>query len=289
MKKTITQLTLILISSCLYGQILDGNFEKWDTAFYWENPPFSQFEIVPRDWQSNNQIHPDWHPFLVSTPASQSDESPFGDYSLQLESKDAGIDSYGSGILFQDISAESVTEISYWLKCDVLIDVSGCMVEIFGLGQGLDLIYQDSIYEEHTDFNHYSVSLPDINTANYDSIRLQFRAIGNGGFTDEPLGFTRILIDGVEARTSTSTSNLSSKDANIFPNPTSGLLSIESTDSNILQISLTDTDGKELLAKTCNKQACELDISNQPTGLYLVQIQFANGDREIRRVFKNSL
>ena len=286
MRKLSLFLTTFIAISSLSAQISDGSFEKWDTAFYCTTPAFSQYELVPQVWESNNAIHPDWHPFLVSTPASQSLESPFYDFSMQLESSATlGIDDGGPGILYQDISNESLTGISYWLKCDSLSGASGCIVEIFGIDQGLELLFQDSINEQQSTFQKYDVTASEFNAANYDSLRLQFRAVGYFGLTDNPIGFTRMLIDEVEASFLSNTSDLNPTEAIIFPNPSSGLLILESS-KPISKIRLIDTQGREVISETCQKQNCELDISNQPNGLYTIHILFANGTEGINRVIK---
>ncbi len=285
--KILLYLLLITCTKCLFGQVLDGSFEKWDTAYHWVLPVNSQYELVPQVWKSNNEIHPDWHPFLVSTPASQSLESPFNDFSLKLESiASIGIDEGGPGILFQDIPLESIFEISYWMKCDSLAETSGCIVEVFGIDEELKLIYQDSISKQHAAFQKYTISYSDLNPFNYDSIRLQFRAVGYVGLTDKPLGYTRMLIDEVEANYLSSSSELNETNAKLYPNPATSHLTVESLNQLISTIDLMDSNGRKLKSKNCQNNTCELELTDQPNGEYFVKIKFDDEITEIKRFIK---
>jgi hypothetical protein len=88
----------------------------------------------------------------------------------------------------------------------------------------------------------------------------------------------------VEDSTETDTSDIADivdkpepKSIKIYPNPTSGKLTIEIS-GNIEEIFLADMSGK-LLEKynTANQERLDLNISQYPNGIYLVQ--FNDGER----------
>ena len=290
MKILIAIFSLLIILPDSNAQIKDGNFEKWDTAFYWILPVNSQYEIVPRIWDSNNQIHPDWHPFLVSTPASRSDQSPIDEFSAKVESKSCGIDACYSGWMFQDIPLKNLDEISFWAKCDSLSGNSGCFIEVFGFNEtdNLEVIYLDSIKEENSEFFRYLIKVDDLTSVDYDSIRLQFRAKGVGGF-EEPhlLGHTIFLIDGVE---SSYLSNLNNPDTEmtVFPNPFSKELEIKYSRSKNLNIEIVDMFGILIRKFSCDDGKCKVNLNELRDGVYFIKTSDEYNSTRVQKIIKKS-
>ncbi len=63
----------------------------------------------------------------------------------------------------------------------------------------------------------------------------------------------------------------------VFPNPTSGRISIISSQVTILKIILHDITGKELMSQDKFKANNSIEISNYPDGVYLLEIQTDKG------------
>jgi len=271
-----------------FAQIEDGSFEKWDTAYYWILPVNSQYELVPSIWKSNNEIHPDWHPFLVSTPASRSEESPVDEFSAKVASRACGIDACYSGWMYQNIPLKNLNEISFWIKCDSLYRRSGCFIEVFGFNnpENLDVIYTDSIKEENLDFFEYSINVGDFSSIEYDSIRLQFRAKGVIGFEEEHLlGYTILLVDGVESKY-LSKSNEEKEGIILFPNPFSNKLNIESTISDNIEIEILDLFGRTIKKSQCSNGNCKLDLEELVAGVYFLRTKNKKGAILVRKILK---
>jgi Secretion system C-terminal sorting domain len=72
----------------------------------------------------------------------------------------------------------------------------------------------------------------------------------------------------------TSIEELSEMGINVFPNPTSDILKIESNGKT--EITLFDIAGKTMLAKSFNSSNEELNLQNLPTGQYLLRVQKGN-------------
>lgn len=79
-----------------------------------------------------------------------------------------------------------------------------------------------------------------------------------------------------------SLSELEKNNAHIYPNPTSGLIQIE-TNKEINSAVLMDLRGKEI--QKINYTGA-LDATNQPEGMYLVRIEFADGQTETQKIIK---
>lgn len=287
MKIQIIVLTVILGSS-LNAQIIDGNFEKWDTAFHWVLPVNSQYELIPRYWKSNNEIHPDWHPFLVSTPASQSEESPFDEFSLKLESSATiSIDESGTGILYQDIPSKKLDQISFWMKCDSILNDAGCYIELYGINNTLNLIYKDSIIEQQTNFENYIIRPNPSMVNDYDSIRIQFIAKGYNGLGENYVSHTQMLIDKVEVEYLSNIEQLETNKLNIFPNPTDDKISIESKGQEIKMIQLINSDGKIIKKVFYPNNINTLEIKNFAKGVYILKTTFMNNHYQLNKIIKN--
>lgn len=288
MKQIIIILLLLISSFPVFAQVQDGFFEQWDTVYHSMYQINGIFEIVPSVWKSNNEPNPDWSLTAFSTPATRYEESPIDEFSLKLESKALALDAWYSGELYQDISLQDLSQISFLAKCDSLSQNSGCFIEIFGIQQNesLELIYQDSIIEEEEFFSNYLIDVGSFTSSNFDSIRLQFRAKGAGGFEDEHLiGHTTFLIDGVESKYLTNTIDLKS-DLILRPNPVSQYFEINSSDQNINKIVVYDFIGNMHSVSKCFSKNCIIDMNELNKGMYNVLIEFENGTKRLEKVIK---
>lgn len=63
----------------------------------------------------------------------------------------------------------------------------------------------------------------------------------------------------------------------IFPNPTTGKMFIDANNININKIAVTDYLGKPVLDSE-KKNGKEIDISNYPDGIYLIEINTQRGN-----------
>lgn len=63
----------------------------------------------------------------------------------------------------------------------------------------------------------------------------------------------------------------------IYPNPSNGLITIKSLEVDIRIIIIHSANGKEILNKTVNNKIYSIDLSELPSGVYLVSIQTGSG------------
>lgn len=262
--------------NALFCQIEDGNFEKWDSV--WHLQIDNLFELVPSDWNTNNEIHPEWNPFLFSTPVIRSEDSYLEEYSALVESKAKSIDAWYSGILYQDIPLKNLNQLEFWIKCDSLSGNSGCFIEVFGINDFNEnqIIYQDSIKQETLDFEKYTVKVDDFVSVAYDSIRLQFRAKGAGGFKDASLlGHTIMLVDGVKSNYLSSTNDFDNH-LLICPNPIGEEMTIQSKFENITSVEMYSITGIKILNKISTSTLLNINTSILSKGVYILKINFSN-------------
>ena len=74
--------------------------------------------------------------------------------------------------------------------------------------------------------------------------------------------------------------------ATVYPNPTDNAVTVEFEAEGVYIVTLADMTGKVLLRQTVNEQTVSMDLSNYPTGAYLLTID--DGKRQsTTRVIKN--
>jgi hypothetical protein len=66
-------------------------------------------------------------------------------------------------------------------------------------------------------------------------------------------------------------------DATIYPNPSTGIVTVES--KNLNMISVSSLDGKQMLQKTVSTDMFTLDLSNFSAGMYLIKLETDTGVR----------
>ena len=76
--------------------------------------------------------------------------------------------------------------------------------------------------------------------------------------------------------------NLSS--LKIFPNPSSGLFTIQSEGESIQSVWVYDVLGKQLVAQNIFGNHANFDLAEKSPGIYLIKIQFENKGIETRKL-----
>ena len=72
----------------------------------------------------------------------------------------------------------------------------------------------------------------------------------------------------------------------VYPNPTDGAITLQFETAGEYMITVSDTTGKVLIIQAVTEQTARLDMSNYPSGVYLLTID--NGKRQsTTRVIKN--
>jgi hypothetical protein len=77
-------------------------------------------------------------------------------------------------------------------------------------------------------------------------------------------------------------------EASIYPNPSKGMLNIESASKNIISVQVFDITGQLILESTIenDNSKVSLDISNYKNGLYIIKINSVEGNNIIKKVLK---
>ena len=81
-------------------------------------------------------------------------------------------------------------------------------------------------------------------------------------------------------------SSAKSQDVNLFPNPTSGTVNIQS-EKNIKWVSLVDLQGKRVSRINCQGKDVQLNYSATPDGYYMLIVEYENGLTKRMRIILN--
>ncbi len=103
-------------------------------------------------------------------------------------------------------------------------------------------------------------------------INLRGAYASNDGDVGSPGLFSNISIDEFE--------NLK---VEIFPNPASDYITIESTDGGEMKITLSDLNGKILKNRSSRELATQISVAHLPAGIYMVSVEI-NHQKAVRRI-----
>jgi len=116
-----------------------------------------------------------------------------------------------------------------------------------------------------------------------DSAYIQFEA--SFDFTD-PVPGSFIKVDDLDfAGTVGVAEAAAGGELRLYPSPSTGQVHI-TADRRIKEVQVMDLTGRVMLEEAVHAEKVDLDLSALHTGRYLVQLQFANGERQVRAVVK---
>lgn len=95
--------------------------------------------------------------------------------------------------------------------------------------------------------------------------------------TDQP-EMSTLWLDDLQFNGVSSANNLDlDASLNIYPNPVADHVRIEMQTSTMTKIVLTNSAGRQVLVNTLTDNQTEIDVSNLPSGIYVVSLSLTNG------------
>lgn len=154
-------------------------------------------------------------------------------------------------------------------------------------------IYREEEFYVFRERSYYS-NLVDAVTGEYQEGSLEFLFYENSGyegfythvnavyFVDSAIAEST-YIDSVKTDPIVlNTKQSKRKEIKFYPNPTSGILNISA--KNVEKIKLRNLQGRSINVELSN---AKIDLSEQPDGIYLLEIEFQNGNKIVKKVVKN--
>ncbi len=216
--KAFTLLLFLILLNKVDAQIINSSFDDWEVIQIGQ--PYEN----PIGWTTNNLTN---KLGLASTPVDKGiDENGFY---ARITSNAFGIDATLSGKLSQQIALANLVKIEFDNQCDSLFQTGRCIVSVFDQ-QGDAVLYVDTIATMSDSFSRYVLPVDAAWAVSNDSIRLQFTAAGGFDMWDEMEdGFSIFMIDNVSAEYITASKEIEpDKNFSFYPNPTSGIIYLES-------------------------------------------------------------
>lgn len=264
---------LLLISPILLSaQVANGGFENWDSV---------GMHLYPTGWDVNTGLDE------FSYSVRKSSDAPIGDYALHLSSRDLHPQdcfSYVYTYFSNPFDGENTQVFSFYYKSipwDERIPPFLRLSWTFYKDGRLQLANFD--WEPPIggakEYEKVEIELP---VNDYDL--MFFGILGSAAISpvDGCSGFTDSWIDGIEISEVVSTSEISETKFRILGNPVSDQLRI-STDKLPLMLRVMDLNGRILIQKN-NSQ--ELQVDHLAPGMYLLELRFENGRRQIEKWMK---
>ena len=91
----------------------------------------------------------------------------------------------------------------------------------------------------------------------------------------------------VDTNSNASTTELQKpSEITLYPNPTTGLITVFTGEIGTTNYKITDITGKQILAEQLNTTTFQIDISEQSAGIYLLVVQTENGNFSVNRILK---
>lgn len=85
-----------------------------------------------------------------------------------------------------------------------------------------------------------------------------------------------------------SVENIAAENIQVFPNPTHGLFTINAKEMPIEMIEITDISGRIIAKKSMqSSELIQLDIVNEPSGVYFIKITLQNKTKSMIKLIKN--
>ena len=207
-----------MLTQALAAQVINPAFDDWEVIQIGQ--PYEN----PIGWTTNNLTN---KLGLASTPVDKGvDDNGFY---ARITSNAFGIDATLSGKLSQQIALANLVKIEFDNQCDSLFQTGRCIVSVFDQ-QGDAVLYVDTIASMSDSFSRYVLPIDAAWALSNDSIRLQFTAAGGFDMWDEMKdGFSIFMIDNVSAEYITASKEIEpDKNFSFYPNPTSGIIYLES-------------------------------------------------------------
>lgn len=118
-----------------------------------------------------------------------------------------------------------------------------------------------------------------------DVIAFNNGPFNHGGCVEPSITSTAIYLLSITSSNCTSIDELGGMQFKLFPNPTKGIIHIES-EMNSAYIKVMDLNGKLVFQKAVNRSTKILDISHFNNGVYFMEISDEKGNNSLRKIIK---
>lgn len=287
MKKTLTSLAILLAVHAVDAQctISNSGFESWsnDTIFN-----VDQTVAKTTEMPSTNPKH-EWFDTgtLVSAFEYLIDDNPgYIDTLSVFKSSDKHNGNYALGIQVNPEIESAI--VSYYTTC---ANISDRFEGYYKFSEDQDDTVEIScMYFSNGSTNIVAGGSLEINVGSVGWKKFSMPIVSYGGQADSVLititlsgskgakSGAKLLLDDLEFKSglAANTNELSANDLKVYPNPTSGNITITNLSEVNSQVNVLDVLGNTVLSTTMNSSNNSIDLSALPRGMYIIQINNEN-------------
>jgi hypothetical protein len=272
---------ITLISAvATYSQIFNSDFENWtDVKDHMYQPDFEEYEILNAKSGNLNGWNEDW----AETGIAISNESVSGEHSLIIHNwynYATGMASYSTKITEIPIKLTGYYKF-YEEEAFRDFDDSRASIAItFYDSFGDTVSHQIEYFTNQEEFTKFEIPITFIgDEEKVDSISFVFRNAVNLMCDDWDNICNLFFIDALDLKFNPNSVDDDSPAINIYPNPTSDIITINGISSSI-QIEIIDRLGNIVMKGTNNK----FDVSKLPIGQYFIKINSSGSEQYLKFV-----
>lgn len=264
MKTNFLFLVICLTCSTINAQVSE-NFEEWVTG------PFG-FHI-PAGWTVNNAE--------PTRPVSVRNEEPYsGTYAMQLYSEGPSFEGRAPGRAFRKFYATSNDPISVYVRVDSLLPGGSAEIVVYKNNSSLTILGTWSSTTVTSGYVNALVEIPNFTAPDTLGIALvASTTLGPLGYD----GYAIVTFDALGQITTSAGEPGANDDFSLSPNPTTGLFTFGNGQTTVDHAIVTDLQGRTVHTFS---NVREIDLSNEPSGMYLVYI-LHQGQRQTLKVVVN--
>lgn len=294
MKKTLLSVfsltCLAVVTNAQVMQPANASFEEWETL----NGSISNTYDEPVDWNSGNECSE----LLNQSAVTQSSDAYHGNSSVKLETLPAfgeikinGVITTASMICSASsggqeggaaYTASMPDSIVGYFKCAPMANDSAYAQIMFLANNDQDTIsytrinFTDSVSE----WTRFSAAItPAAQGQTPEKLSLLFSSSWGDGSKGEAVIGSKLYIDAVEFIANPQSVNeyYNNSDWNVYPNPATDRIHIQSATNEAATIEILDVTGKQVTRQNIVGGAASIQLNHLVQGMYLYQIKSAKG------------
>jgi hypothetical protein len=287
---------ILLCSSQLNGQILNGGFEEVEFIETWNDSI-----LYPVDWYSDS---PEFDGMITT-------DSYSGNYAMYLTSWYQGNHTVyfyngsepiwlwglsarneflkGAGTPIQELPTKLIAHYKFEnTKPNDSIIVSTYLKKYLPDSDSIIIVgFGSEKFQPVDEYQKLEVPITKLSNETPDSIIIQIETSTNVNFCENLTECNFLTIDDITVEFSTAVIDTEKNEYTLYPNPTDNIVKI-SLEDLIESIKIFSASGVELESIKTNTNTYELSFINYPAGIYFIQIMDSNKRLISQRVIKNN-
>jgi len=266
--------------SVCFTQVLNGNFEEWQTADSIENPVY---------WETNNY-------YVGYTPVAKTTDAIEGNYSMKVSS--TARDIWGTATGYGCAHVKFIpTEVYTYLTASVRVDTvdmdGEISIRVKQWSPGNELFEKIDTWKQTTATNGVVQVILPIEQVGLDTLLIEVWAKNHYDPFTNTIGYTEVIIDKLQLTNTVAAhepDNENGLDWAIFPNPAIGIVNVRLNQPCLKPclLSLFDLHGRVLQKHSfLTFSEVSLNIAGYLPGVYILELNVQGEVFALARIAKD--